>query len=109
MSGLRSQETNSSPSRMSRAAKLAVAEEIARMRGDSEEQGRISALRMAAKMSSDALMDEFEGLQAEWLSPLPNGFLIDSRAKPLYLMDAADFVAHAQREAEFVAARRAAL
>lgn len=71
------------PTRLTAAAKLAVAEEIARMTGRPD-----SDVAKLAAMKSDRLLDEFETVQAYWLAvPMWDAF---NQNRPLWKIDPAE-------------------
>lgn len=72
--------------RLTRAAKLAVAEEICRMQLNSDAEIASRAPRMAQQMKSERLLQEFEEVQAAWLSTAdPAAFFTLEPLQPAYM------------------------
>jgi hypothetical protein len=95
--------------RMTRAAKLAVAEEICRMQLNTDAAIASRAPRMVEQLTSARLLDEFYEVQAAWLSTHDDAMFVTlERLAPAYLrwLDPVAEARDAEALKEFKAARR---
>lgn len=98
--------------RMTRAAKLAVAEETCRMQLNSDVEIARRVLRMVEQLTSERLLEEFYAVQGAWLSTDdPAAYVTLEPLAPAY-MRWLDPIAEARDAAameQFKSARRGAL